>query len=342
VATLAPCRRPWWQDRETAGFLVSLAFVCLASVRDVYLGGLFQRLGPAHVAIVAFTLCALVFLPVAAVRRPGALRALLRRPRALCWVNATSAVAWISFFHALRLIEPACVQILFAGIGPITVTWLDRRLPGAAPGAPLLPAERPFRLGLVASLIATVAVTLAGLSGAGPIGLGAAAAGAALALGAGIAISASTVLCRTLHDEGIDPLTLVGLRFVGAVVLAAALAGPPADALAAFPSGGALAVVAAAALLLIVIPVYVSQVGIALASPLTVRVALSLAPVLIFALELAERRLSSSPSTLAVAAAYSLSAIGGALARRRARPCGEMRVDSDARPRSMTRAGGRG
>jgi hypothetical protein len=61
----------------------------------------------------------------------------------------------------------------------------------------------------------------------------------------------------------------------------------------------------------------VSQGG-SLASPLTVRVALSLGPVFIFALELIEGRLVSSPYSLAAAGVYSFFAIGAAGARQRA------------------------
>src|SRR5262245_45048423 len=107
--------------REAVGALASAIFVCLASVRDVYFGGLFQRLSPRDVAMVAFGLCTLVCLPIAMLRAPDGLRVLFQRPADLFWVNATSAAAWISFFYGLRAIEPLLVQILFAGIGPLSV-----------------------------------------------------------------------------------------------------------------------------------------------------------------------------------------------------------------------------
>ena len=314
---LALDRAAWGRNREAAGFLVSLAFVALASVRDVYLGGLFQRWSPLHVAIVAFTLCSVVFLPIAWARDPKGLRILLRRPGELFWVNVTSAIAWISFFQALKAIEPALVQVLFSGVGPLTVRWLDRLVPGAAPPATLHPAEGPCHLGLLASLVATASITLAGVSGAGALPLGVAAFGVALAAGAGVSISVNTVLCKKLNQAGVNPAALVALRFPGAIVVAAVLSGPPGD-LAALPSIGALAPVAGAALLLIVFPVYVSQVGVSLASPLTVRVAFSLAPVFIFALQLFEGRLASSPYSLAAAGVYCVFAVGGAVARQRA------------------------
>jgi hypothetical protein len=119
-------------NREAAGFAVSLLFVGLASVRDVYLGGLFQRVAPPVLALAAFSLCSAIFLPLALVRGASGFRALRGHLGRLAWVNVTTGLAWISFFHALRISEPMLVQILFAGVGPLSVEWVDRLL-GRAP-----------------------------------------------------------------------------------------------------------------------------------------------------------------------------------------------------------------
>jgi len=106
----------------------------------------------------------------------------------------------------------------------------------------------------------------------------------------------------------------MSVRFVGAVVAAAALA----RELPALLVPGTLAVVVGASLGLIVLPNYVNQVGISLASPLTVRVVLAVGPALTFLLQLADGRLSSSPYSLGAAVLYGVFAIWAALARRRA------------------------
>ena len=62
--------RPGQGRGEGVGFLASLAFTALASVRDVYFGGVFQSTSPLGVAVVAFTLCSLLFLPIALARSP--------------------------------------------------------------------------------------------------------------------------------------------------------------------------------------------------------------------------------------------------------------------------------
>ncbi|MGH7354581.1 MAG: hypothetical protein ACRELS_08420 [Candidatus Rokuibacteriota bacterium] len=305
-------------EREAAGFMMSAVFVCLASVRDVYLGGLFQRLSPLDVAVVAFALCSVIFLPIALARSPESLRVALRRPRELFWINATSALAWIAFFFALETIEPLIVQILFSGIGPLSVVWIDRLISGAAAAAGLGRAERRAHLGLLASLGLAALVVLCGLSGAGPQPLGRAVLGAVLAAGAGLSISVNTILCRQLNDAGVDPAALVSVRFPGAVALALALAIPTGHGFASLYSASALPTVLGASALLVVFPIYVNQVGISLASPLTVRVVLAGAPVLIFLLQLVDGRMSASPYSLASGVIYGVFAVSAAVTRRRA------------------------
>jgi hypothetical protein len=124
------------QRREITGFAVSVGFVCLAAVRDVYLGGVFQRITPLLIAIVAFTLCTVVFLPTAIVSSRNSLAILRHRLGDLFWVNITSAIAWITFLYGLKLIEPLVVQILYSGIGPLSVIWIERNLSGGGPRHP--------------------------------------------------------------------------------------------------------------------------------------------------------------------------------------------------------------
>lgn len=306
----------WQQSREAAGFLVSVVFVGLAAVRDVYLGGLFQRVSPLLVAMVAFSLCTLVFLPTAFVQSRDSLAVLRRRSRDLFWVNVTSAIAWLAFLYALRLIEPSLVQILYSGIGPLSVVGIDRHLPGATPAVPLTRTERPIYVGLLASLIFAAAVGLCGFSGAGAQPVGVTALGVMLAACGGISISVSTMLCRKLNDAGVTPGALLSLRYPAIVLSAAMLASLAPSGLPAALSW--IDAFVAIASLLIIFPSYVNQVGISLASPLTVRVVLATGPVLIFFVQLIEGRLSASPYSLTAAILYAVVAISAGLARQRA------------------------
>jgi drug/metabolite transporter (DMT)-like permease len=304
------------RNPEAAGFLLSLTFVGLASVRDVYLGGLVQRVSPLLVAVTAFTLCTLVFLAVALVRDRAGLARLVEHRGRLVWVNATTALAWLSFFFALRAAEPALVQILFFGVGPLSVAWLDGRLMGSAPTG-LTSTERRLQAGLLGCLLLAVLIVLGGFSGLDAGRPARAVVGIFLALAGGTSIAVSSLLCRTLNDAGVRPATLMGLRFPGAVLLAGLLIPLSGDDPLAAVTPAGLAGVGLASLLLIVLPSYVNQIGVALASPVTVRAVLALGPVLVFFLQLLEGRVSSSRATLTACVLYALVTIAGAVARRR-------------------------
>lgn len=308
---LEATRTLWRQDRETAGFAASLVFVALSSVRDVYFARLFQReQSPMVVAAVAFTLCTAVYLPIVLRRDRVSVARLVRRPRDLFWVNATAAMAWLSFFRALSLVEPALVQILFAGVGPLAVAGVAG---WRGEGETLAAAERRGLVGLsgAVALAGTVAILEARDTWATALGV-------SLAVGSGLAITANTVLCRRLNDAGVAPMALVAMRFPGTAIAAAAIATLTGTSGTAMVGTGALAPIVLGSLVLVVLPVYVNQVGVALASPFTVRVALAGAPALIFALQLAEGRLPSSPWVIATASLYGVCAMAVALARRQA------------------------
>src|SRR5262245_22877440 len=211
------------QRRETAGFAVSVGFVCLAAVRDVYLGGVFQRITPLLIAIVAFTLCTVVFLPAAIVSSRKSLAVLRHRLGDLLWVNITTAIAWITFIYGLKLIEPLVVQILYSGIGPLSVIWIERNLSAGGRGAPITRGERLAYLGLLVTLAFSALITLAGLSGMTGQPAGSAVLGVVLATSGGVSISVSTMLCRKLTDAGVTPSALLSLRFPATTLSAAAM-----------------------------------------------------------------------------------------------------------------------
>src|SRR5215467_2049644 len=304
------------QRREITGFAVSVGFVCLAAVRDVYLGGVFQRITPLLIAIVAFTLCTVVFLPTAIVSSRNSLAILRHRLGDLFWVNITSAIAWITFLYGLKLIEPLVVQILYSGIGPLSVIWIERNLSGGGRGTPITRGERLAYLGLLVTLAFSALITLTGLSGMTRQSAGSAVLGVILATSGGISISVSTMLCRKLTDAGVTPSALLSLRFPATALSAAAM-------MSLFPLGLSsdfffVDAIVLIALLLIIVPNYVNLVAISLASPLTVRVVLAVGPVLIFFGQLVEGRLTVSLYSLMAAILYGLAAISAAIARQHA------------------------
>lgn len=303
-------------QREATGFLLSVGFVCLASARDVYLGGLLQRVSPPLIAILAFIVGSAVFLLLGILHARRSFAVLWRQRRVLIWVNASTATAWIAFLYALKLIEPSIVQILYSGIGPLSVIWIEERFLAASHEIRLTVAERLSFMALAATLLLAIGVVLAGFSAVGQVSVGTATLGVFLAAFGGVSISVSTMLCRRLNDVGVAPIALLACRFPLTILGAAA-------AVALSPSGlprdlSWIDALVASAAVLIVIPNYVNQLAISLASPLTVRVVLAVAPVLIFFVQIEEQRLAASPWSLITAILYAFATTAAVVARRRA------------------------
>ncbi|TWS99428.1 hypothetical protein [Reyranella sp. CPCC 100927] len=297
---------------EATGFLAAVVFVCLSVLRDVYLGAAVQRITPLVLAATAFTLCTLVFLPTGLHSRQS-MTAFRSRPGYLLWVNVTSAGAWITFLYALKLIEPAIVQILYSGIGPLSVIWVEGYRTRGKRAVGLTLAERVSCGVLLTALVFAAVVVLSGRSGSGPQPIGERVVGVLLAIAGGVFISVSTMLCRKLNDAGATPCAVLAFRYPGAAIVATIAT---AYSSASLPKGlgwidGALL----AATALIVVSSYVNQVAISLASPLTVRVVLAVAPAFIFVLQMVEGRLITSPYSLLAAVVYGCAAVSAAIVR---------------------------
>jgi len=140
--------------------------------------------------------------------------------------------------------------------------------------------------------------------------------GVILAVAGGVAMSVSTMQCRALNDAGVRPGLLFPLRYPLTAVAAGILAlmSPPGIS----DTTPEISTLMAIAALLILVPSYINQVAISLASPLTVRVVMAGAPVIVFLLETIEGRLWPSLYSLAAAMLYALFAILAGLARQRA------------------------
>jgi len=202
------------KSREQLGFACVAVFVAVASLRDVYFAATFQAYSPLHVAVIAFTLCTLVFLPTALVRSQG-LRELRPWPWEVVGINITSAIAWIAYFYALKHLEPSLVQVLWAGIGPLSVGWLEAG--GVVIARPVLvgPTERLFHRGILVSLVLASLVVTTGFSGTPAQSGGRPILGALLALLSGISISINVLLCKRLNERRVGPATILAAASSG-------------------------------------------------------------------------------------------------------------------------------
>jgi hypothetical protein len=301
------------RNPDQVGFAAIVAFLLLTSFRDIYLWSIFQDFSPLHVAILAFGLSGLVFLPMTLTRHRHEVRLLTAVPGDVLLMTTACAVSWITYFCALRSLEPALAQLLCAGMGPITADLATWRSAPATRGSR---TELVLHHGILVSLVLAVALELGGrVPGAG--GAAGVLYGTAMALVSGITLAIYRISSNTLNQKGVAPVTILAVRSPVVAVVAAAIAWGTGDMSVGAWSPSSLIFVSAHCILLIVVPIFVNQVGVALASPVTAGVASALQPTLLFGLQAVLRpdAVSDSPYLALSILVYSCFAVASTVAR---------------------------
>src|SRR5262245_47358424 len=147
------------------GPMLVLTFCLSQALRDVYFGHLFQGVDFFAVILIAFTVSTLVFGVLAAVKSPAQLRALRGHTTDVLAMNVTTAIAWACYFFALAHLEPAIVNTVHSGMGPLTVLALAACGTRLARPSAVTRAEQCAYAGIALSIAALWWVVLAGRSG---------------------------------------------------------------------------------------------------------------------------------------------------------------------------------
>jgi drug/metabolite transporter (DMT)-like permease len=295
------------------GLACFIFFAVSQGARDAFFGNVFQSVSFLLVGLLVFATSTLCFSIVGFARRPADLARLLKSPGAFAGLNATTAIGWLSFFYALKHLEPAVVATLYNGVGPLAVLGLQgvgwatlTRRPSAA--------ELLCYVGIAATLAGLAAVVLLNRSGLAVANLGTQGVALAVVLAGGAMIAISHMIARRFNDEGVSSEAVMGTRFVLAIFAAAATeiaVGSPSMR----PPAGSIPCLAAAAFALITIPSFMLQLGVARTSPLAVNVIRSLGPVFVFAVQQLDGRLRFSEATLLCVVGFCVFATGASLLR---------------------------
>jgi drug/metabolite transporter (DMT)-like permease len=297
-----------------AGPVFILAFVILSAFRDVFFSGALRAAPFFTVAFIAFATCTAAFLVVALLEKRRTLRVVFADWRSFALMNLFTACAWLSYFQSLRHLEPAVANVLHSGLGPLTILAMGAVGWRIVDSGTMTPLESACQAAMALCLAALTGFALSGLSARE--GGATAAIGCAFVTVSGACITIATLYAKRLHDHGASAAAVVATRFLGVLAVGGiALSFGPAEARAAATSSATWFALAPAAFGLMALPIYLNQIGVKLASPLTVRVLLALGPVFLVALQTAVGGMKLSGYSLAGIAAYCAIAIGAALAR---------------------------
>jgi drug/metabolite transporter (DMT)-like permease len=321
--------------RQRLGVALLIGFLVCTSLRDVGLSAVFGRYGFFEVALAGFGAATGCFLTLVMVFAPAQLRTLRLAWRQVLLVNVTTAIAWLSYFASLRLLEPSVTNMVYSGIAPLTVisfaAWGFKARSEERVGA----AERAAHLALAGTLGVVGWIVLSGHSGIADLSLRNGALGLALAAASGISITAETIVAKRMNETGVSPAAVLGVRFVFVTLIAAGCVGLE-GGLIWQTAPAELGYLAVAALLLIAAPIYMVQAGLAYTSPMTTGVVLSLGPAFVLAAQLLGGNIATSPYVLSAVALYCAVALLGNLAFARRAMNG--RLEGDA-PSALAESG---
>jgi uncharacterized membrane protein len=290
-----------------------IVFCLSQAFRDVYFAHVFQGIDFFLVILLAFAISAVIFGVVTAIRCPVEFVRMRSELPALVWMNVTTALAWISYFYALKHLQPSIVNTLHSGMGPLTVIMLALLGLNITKPAAVRFGEYVCYAGLALVPAAMWWIVLSGRSGlATNVDLFVGLAGLALLMLSGAAITISHLISKRLNDRGIGAEAISATRYILIIVIAAG-----AGLFNTQPSGiattGELIFLALATTALIALPLYALQLGVAHTAPLTAHVIRALGPVFIFGLELLDGRVNYSAYTLLAIIAYSIFVIASNL-----------------------------
>lgn len=196
----------------------------------------------------------------------------------LLLLNASTALTFLCFFYALKLIEPAIVGAVEIGIGPILAVLISMVLTG----------ERPSSVRVVVCVGILAGCTVLGVSALQGSGFASFGRSAWLGLGASVAAGVGAVLItmasKTLLNRGWKFGAVLAHRFY--LILPISLVMTLGTDVAAVEWSGSLIV----ALLVVSVvgvlaPLYLLQVGIGRCDTYTVMVTMAALPVLTFIIE---------------------------------------------------------
>jgi drug/metabolite transporter (DMT)-like permease len=290
------------------GALFVLLFTLSQSVRDVYFGSVFQRFDFFVVMLLAFAWSTGIFTVVTLLREPSDFARLRGEFKSIFAANITTAVAWTSFFFALTHVDPAICNAIHSAMGPLTVVALGARGITLAKPSTISRVEYAGYAGMAVSVAALWWVVIGGYSGLTQTNPTQAVVGLALLSVSGVSITISLLYCKRLQDRGIGADTVMTVRFV-LLILLAALMVLRHGGLGGVATPWQFVFLSAAATVLIALPLYAYQLGIGRTSPLTAQIIRALGPVFVFALEQLDGRLHYSLPTLACILFYSASVI---------------------------------
>ncbi|MGH1352458.1 MAG: EamA family transporter [Methyloligellaceae bacterium] len=293
--------------QDTQGLIWCLVFVILDSVQAVYFGSILQKQDAFLVGGLVFgisSLCCFIWTFLFDREQVGVARDNIKLSIGL---GFTTAGAWITYFYAIQLIEPAIAFAILCGLVPlVTIVAAKLNYPEAHSARNRM--EAVGNLIIFTGLLYLSAMTLYGWSGFVRGGIEIAALGILSAIVSGSLFALMLLYGQRLNTKGLKPIAQFGTRYPIYTLLAVIGYYMGLDAKAPTAINETMIVVFLGFFLL-AFPIYAVQKAVSLTTALTIGSLAATAPVFIFILQLLEGRVQYSGATFTGLVIYFAGAI---------------------------------
>jgi drug/metabolite transporter (DMT)-like permease len=300
------------KSSQTIGVVLVLVWVALSASKDVYLGHLVQDIDPILMLVVCIAITLVVFNATQVPDLGSYTGALRANALDVFWLNLFTAVAWGSFFAALRFLEAAVAESFVVAVDPLATICLARALRRESL---VLPSELAASWGMLAAAAFLGVGVWYGHSSVGALSPSDATFGIGCVLLCGVANGGITVVSKRLADRKVTTSQVMASRFflllagcLVFLVIRAPAIGPLFD-----EAGGVLLI----GVFGVIAPMFVVQKAIERTEPITVVLVGSIVPVAAFGFQQLDHRLQFSWLSFTGAAAIALVVVAGTYRRLR-------------------------
>ena len=268
------------------GYDLIAGFILLANSSAVLSAFLLQSISMSQYLFWGFLLAAVFFLLIDRNRIFQTIRA--GNLSFIVLINLITGLNWIAYVYALKYLEPAVVTAIICGIGPITIIAYQ-----------FLKDRKPVALPMVLSVSGALAgtFTLAGASMAGQSGIGQSsplilASGLFACIFAGTMQAATILVLKNMGRHNMTSVQIMAHRFYFVILFAFVWNYFSSDPLVS--SVQDVGLILLVAFLGIALPLWILQIGIMKSNPVISALMLTLGPVVSYAFQGFDDRLSFS------------------------------------------------
>ncbi|SJM38501.1 EamA-like transporter family protein [Psychrobacter pasteurii] len=291
--------------KKIIGISLVILFNILSGVQAVYLSGLLKEANVYATLCICFSFVTIVFILINVISNKPIKSSVKKNYANLVIINVTTLGNWLTFFIALKYIEPAMSSALANSIAP-TVTLFATYffLKGSFPKL----SQLLVSLGIFLSMGIMIFVTIAGKSASGTTDISYLWLGVIASLICGVSIAFTNIVSKKLNISGINAKEIMMYRFVLLIIVCGVVAG----------SDVIIETLKTLLLPLLfisiignVIPLFSLQLSIEKLEPITVSLLLVLAPIFYLIIQVFDKNIPISPiSWIAISISIVFVAIG--------------------------------